>query len=162
LPPGDSIAPGGDHHPARRLFDDGEDLRREGPAEAAAGFDRGGDDDQLGAVVVGDLRHLLPERALPRPHDHPPHADAVRVGDRSGMVEAFAELREVEVRVERQLLCDHERRDEHDARAAVGGQAAGEVDPVLRLGATEERDDDMAVADGSRAAREAAEAPPGR
>jgi len=109
-------------------------------------------------MVVGDLRNLLAERALAGTDDDPAHADAVRVGDRGGVVEALAQLGEVEVRVERQLLRDHERSDEHDARAAVGGQAAGEVERVLGLVAAEQRDDDVPVADRPRATREAAKA----
>ena len=111
-------------------------------------------------MVVGDLRDLLAELPLPRPDDQPANADAVRIGDRSGVVEVRAQVGEVEVRVEGQFLCDHERCDEHDARASVGGEAAREIEPVLGLGSAEERHDDVAVADGPRAPGKAAEATP--
>ena len=108
-------------------------------------------------MVVGDLGDLLPEPAFAGPHDHAPHADAVRVGDRRCLVEVLAQLREIEVRVERQLLLDDERRDEDDTGAAVGGEAAGKVERVLGLGEPEERDDDVPVANGHGAAREPAQ-----
>jgi hypothetical protein len=53
------------------------------------------------------------------------------------MVERRPELGEIEVRVERQLLRHHQRRDEHDARAAVGSEPAREVERVLGLGLPE-------------------------
>ena len=57
--------------------------------------------------------------------------------------------------IERELLRDDERRDEDDAHAAVRGEPAGEIERVIRLLASEERDDDRAVAHGRGAAREA-------
>ena len=108
-------------------------------------------------MVVRDLGELLPQCAFARPHDHAPHPDAVRVGDCRRLVEALAQLREIEVRVERQLLLDEERGDEDDAGAPVGGEAAGEVERVLRLGETEQRDDDVAVANGRGAAGDPAQ-----
>ena len=88
-------------------------------------------------MVVGDLGDLLPEPAFARPHDHASHADAVRVGDGRCLVEILAQLQEIEVRVQRQLLLDDERRDEDDAGAAVGREPAGEVEGVLSLRETE-------------------------
>lgn len=88
-------------------------------------------------MVVGDLGDLLPDPACAGPDDHAPHAHAVRVGDRRRLVEVLAQLREIEVCVERQFLVDDERRDENDAGAAVGREPAGEVEGVLRLGEAE-------------------------
>jgi hypothetical protein len=56
----------------------------------------------------------------------------------------------VEVRVERQLLRNDERRDEDDVGAAVGCEPAGEVERVPGLGAAEERHYDAPVADRRR------------
>jgi len=108
-------------------------------------------------VVVGDLGELDSERALARADDAPGHADVVRVCDRGSVVEPGAQLRQldVEVRVEGQLLRDDQRRDEDDVGAAVGGDTAGEIERVLGLLAAEQRHDDAAIADRSRAAREA-------
>jgi hypothetical protein len=66
---------------------------------------------------------------------------------------------DVEVRVQRELLRDDERRDEHDPRAAVRREAAGEIERVLGLGAAEERHDDAAVPDRRRAPGEAVRLP---
>jgi hypothetical protein len=111
-------------------------------------------------VVVRDLGELDPERALARSDDAPRDADPVRVGDRGGVVEPDAELRQlgVEVRVERQLLRDDQRRDEDDVRAAVGGETTREVERVLGLPAAEQRHDDAAITDRGGTAREAARA----
>ena len=59
------------------------------------------------------------------------------------------------MRIERKLLRDDERRDEYDARAAVGGEATGEIERVLGLGPAEERHDDAAITDGRSAPGEA-------
>ena len=101
--------------------------------EATARLVRRADDDELGSVVFGDLGQLRAERPLTRAHDLPADAHPVRVGDRSGVIELAAEMRDVEVRVERELLRDDERSDEYDARAAVGGEAAREVERMLGL-----------------------------
>jgi hypothetical protein len=150
--------PGRDHHPARRLAQDRLHVRRESPAEAAARLHRRADHEQLGSVVVGDLRQVTAESPLARTDDAPPHADAVRVGDRGRAVEPGAELGDlvVELRVERQLLLDDERRDEDDVGSAVGGEPARKIERVLRLRPAEERDDDAAIADRRGAAGEAA------
>lgn len=117
--------------------------------EAAARLDRRSDDDELGAVVGRDPRGVLAEAAGARPDDPPPHADSVGLRDRGRSVEPPPQLGEltVELRVQRQLAGDDERRHEHDARAAVGGEPAGEVERVLRLLSVEERHDDAAVRD---------------
>ena len=105
-------------------------------------------------MVVGDLGDLLPKPAFTRPHDHAPHAHAVRVCDCRRLVEVAAQLRQIEVGVDRQFLLDEERRDEDDAGAAIRREAAREVEGVLRFGETEERDDDVAVAKRDRSPRE--------
>ena len=89
--------------------------------EAEARLDRRADDDELGAMVVRNLGELTAEGALPGAHDEPAGADAVRLGDRRCLAECALQLAHlgVEVRVERELLRDDERRDEDDARAAV-------------------------------------------
>jgi hypothetical protein len=51
------------------------------------------------------------------------------------------------MRVERQLALDDERRHEHDAGAAIGGEPAGEIERVLGLLPLEQWDDDAAVGD---------------
>ena len=116
-------------------------------AEAAPRLDGRAHDDELGPVVVGDLGDLLPEPACARPDDHASDAHAVRVGDRRRLVEVLTQLREIEVRVERQLLLDEERRHEDDARSAICREPAREVEGVLCLSETEQRDDDVAITD---------------
>jgi len=108
-------------------------------------------------VVPRHLGELPPERPLAGADDAPRRGHAVRLGDRGRVRERAAEgLRlDVEVRVQRELLRDDERRDEHDPRAAVRREAAGEIERVLGLGAAEERHDDAAVADRRRAPGEA-------
>ena len=115
-------------------------------------------------MVVRHLRKLAAEGALARADDVPAGTDAVRLREGRRLVERRAELPQllVEVRVEGELLRDDERRDENDARAAVRGEAAGEVERMLRLRPAEERDDDVPVADGDRAAGEASCAPSDR
>ena len=73
--------------------------------------------------------------------------DAVRLRDGGRLRQRLAQRFDfgIEVGVERELLGNDERRDEHDVGAAIGREAAGEVERVLGLGATEERDDDAAV-----------------
>ncbi len=80
-------------------------------------------------MVVRDLGQLAAEGAVARADDLPAGGDAVRLRDRGGMPECSAQalLLVLEVRVERQLLRHDERRDEDDARAAVGGEPAREV-----------------------------------
>jgi hypothetical protein len=112
-------------------------------------------------VVARDLRELPPECAVARADYLPMRRDAVRLGDGSRVCERRAECLEleVEVRVEWKLLRDDEWRDEHDVRTAVGREAAGEVERMLRLGAAEERHDDAAIADRGRAPGDAARPP---
>jgi hypothetical protein len=97
------------------------------------------------------------ERALASTDDPAADADPVRVGDRRRMVERPLQRRglAVEVRVERQLLGDDERRDEHDARATIRREPACEVEGMLGLFSAEQRHDDAAVTDRRRAACEA-------
>jgi hypothetical protein len=146
-----------DHHPAGRVTEDRHDFERERATKAEPRLDGRADDDELGAMIVRDLRQLAAERSLPRPDDPAAGADAVRLRDRRGMAERGAQSGDlrIEVRVEGQLLRDEERRDEDDARAAVGGEPAREVERVDGLGAPEERHHDRPVADGGRAAGEA-------
>jgi hypothetical protein len=141
-----------------RVADDREHLGRKGTTEPETGLDGCADDDELGPVLVDDLGEVVSERALARADDPAPDADAVRVGDRRRVVERRLQYDElgVEVRVERQLLRNDERRDEDDLGAAVTGEAAGEVEGVLGLLTAEQRDDDAAVADRGRPPREAA------
>ncbi|HET8894496.1 MAG TPA: hypothetical protein VFM96_10410 [Gaiellaceae bacterium] len=108
-------------------------------------------------MVVGDLGDLFAEPAFARPHDHAPHADAVRVRDRRRLVKVLAQLGEIEVRVERQLLLDDERRDEDDAGTAVGREPAREVERMLRLREAEQRDDDVPVTHRRGSARKPAQ-----
>jgi len=114
--------------------------------EAAARLDGGADDDELRAMLGRGAGRVLPEASRTRPHDPPADADAVGLRDGRRRLEPSPQLHElaVELRVERQLARDDERRDEHDPRAPVRGEAAGEVERVLRLLQVEERDDDPA------------------
>jgi len=109
-------------------------------------------------VILRHLGELLAEGTLARADDPADSGDAVRLGDGRRVLERPAERLDLalEVRVERQLLRGDERGDEDHARPAVGGEATGEVERVLGLGAPEERHDDAAVADGGRAPGEAA------
>ena len=107
-------------------------------------------------MVRRDLGELAPEGAFAGADYPPGGGDAVGLGDGGRAPERVPELHAfvVEVGVERQLLRHHQRSDEHDARAAICGEPAGEIERVLRLGATEQRYDDAPVADGGRSARE--------
>jgi len=138
---------GRNHHPARRVAEDGHHLGRERPAESSPRLDRRADDDQLRAVLARHVRELIPERAVARADDPPVSLDAVRLRDGGRLRQRLAQRFDfgIEVGVERELLGNDERRDEHDVGAAIGREAAGEVERVLGLGATEERDDDAAV-----------------
>jgi hypothetical protein len=125
---------------------------RERALEAAPRLDRRADDHELGAALVRDARDLVAEQTMPRSDDLAPHAGAVRPRDGCGRVEPVAQYAQlfVESCVERQLALDEERRHEHDARAAVRGKSAGEVERVLRFLPFEEGHDDRPVADGAR------------
>ena len=83
------------------------------------------------------------------------------LGDRRRAVEPRTQRRDLtpKLRVERQLPLDDERRDEDDARAAVGGEPAGEVERMLRLVPSEQRDDDAPVARSTAVRRASAPRP---
>ena len=108
-------------------------------------------------MVACNVGELPSESALPRADHSACRGDAVRLGDRGGVVERSVEVFHlaVEVRIQRELLRDEERRDEDDPRAAVCGEPAGEVERVLGLSPPEERHDDAAIADGGRSPGEA-------
>lgn len=107
-------------------------------------------------MLGGDAGDLLTEAPRPRKHELQPDADAVRAGDRRRRLEALLHIGEpvVQVRVERQLALDDERGDEKDAGAAIGGEAAREVEGMLGLLSVEQRHDDAAIGDRARPARE--------
>jgi hypothetical protein len=115
-------------------------------------------------VVLGHLGELAAECAVARPHDPPTYAHTVGVCNRRRPVEGGLQVADLarEVRFEGQLLRNDERRDEHDVRSAVGGEAAGEVEGMLGLGAAEKRNDDAAISDRCRAPCETAGVPAGR
>lgn len=129
---------------------------RERALETAPRLDRRADDDELGSALVRDPRDLLAKQTGARANDLAPHADAVRRRDRGRHVEPLTQRAQVAVepRVERQLAIDEERRDEDDARVAVGGKPARQIERVLRFLLLEERHDDRAIADRACAARE--------
>ena len=112
--------------------------------EAAPRLDGCADDDELGAVLRGDARDVLPEAPRPGTDDLAPHADAVGACHGGRRLEPLLQAGQlpVETRVERQLALDDERSDENDACAAVGREAAGEVECVPRELCVEQRDDD--------------------
>jgi hypothetical protein len=146
---------GGDHHAARRVAQQEENLPRERAAEASPRLDRRPHHDELGAALGRDARDLLAEAAGARADDLLPDADAVRARDRGCGFEPFLQAgdRVVHVGLERQLVLDDERRDEDDPGTAVGREAAGEVERVLGLLLVEQRHDDAAVRDRARPAR---------
>jgi hypothetical protein len=126
--------------------------------EAAPRLDRRAHDDELRSALGRDARHLLGQASRACAHDLAPHTDAVRAGNRRRRLEPLLQAHElpVEVRVDRELPFENRRRDEDDPGAAVGGEAAGEVERVLRLLPVEQRHDDAPVGDRPRPAREAA------
>jgi hypothetical protein len=152
---------GGDHHPARRVAQQQEDLTREGALEAAPRLDRRADDHELGPALGRDACDLLAEAAGPGTDDFPTHVDAVRAGDGRRGLESLLQAHElpVEVRLDRQLTLEDGRRDEHDTRAAVGREPAGEIERMLRLLPVEQRHDDGAIRDRASPAREAPSPP---
>jgi hypothetical protein len=120
--------------------------------EASPGLDRCADDDELRAALGCDTRDVLAEAPRPRTHDLAPHAHVVRARHGGRELEPLLQPGQlpVEMRIEGQLAVDDERRDEHDLRAAVGRQPAGEIERVLRFLAIEQGDDDAPVADRLR------------
>ena len=124
--------------------------------EASPRPHRRADDEELDSALGGDARDVLGEAARPRAHDLPPHADAVGAGHGRRRLEPLPQVGEppVHVRVQRQLALDDERSDEHDAGAPVGGEAAREIECVLRLRLLEQRHGDAAIGDRARPARE--------
>jgi len=129
---------------------------RERALEAAPRLDRRADDDELCSALGCHTGDLVAKQPGPSADDLAPRAHAVGRRHRSGRVQAVAQAAQlaVEIRVERQLPLDEERRDENDPRAAIGGQPAREVERVLRLLPLEERHDDRPVADRPRPARQ--------
>ncbi len=113
-------------------------------------------------MVARHLRDLAAEPADPRADEPAPRPEAVRLRERGGVVEPLPELADllVELSVQRQLLLDEQRRDQDDAGTAIGGEAAGKVERVLRLLLPEQRDDDAAIGDGRRPPRQAAQTTP--
>jgi hypothetical protein len=132
--------------------------------EPPPGLDRRAHHDELGPALGGDTGDLLAEASRPRAHDLPSHADAVRGRNGGRGVEPLLQSVElaVELRVQGQLAIDDERRNEHDAGTAVGGEPAREVERVLRLLPLEQRDDDAAVGDRLGPQREPPRAAPER
>lgn len=108
-------------------------------------------------MVARHLGELAAERALAGTDDATVGGGAVRLGDGGRLVERGPQVADlaVEVRIERELLRDDERRDEDDAGTAVGGETAGEVERMVGLLATEQRHDDRPVSHRGGAAREA-------
>jgi hypothetical protein len=148
---------GGDHHAARRVANEEEHLAREGATEAASRLDGRAHDDEFRSALRSNARHVLAEAPGPCPHDLAPDADAVRARYGRRGLEPLPELAEpaVHVRVQRQLALDDERRDEDDAGVAIGREATGEIERMLRLLPVEQRHDDAAVGDRARPPREA-------
>lgn len=147
-----------DQDTAARVADDREHLGRKGPAKPEPRLDGSADDDELGSMLFDDLGEVVSERTLARADDPPSDADPVRVGDRRRVVERRLQGADlvVQVSVERELLRDDERSDEDDARAAVGGEPAGQVERVLGLVPAEQRHDDAPVPDRGHPPRKTA------
>jgi hypothetical protein len=134
-----------------------ENLVWERAMESAPRLDGRADDQELRPPLGGNAGHFLPEAPRARADDLAAHPDAVGAGHRGCRLEPLSNVHElpVEVCVERQLALQDGRCDEDDSGAAVGGEPAGEVDRVLRLCVVEQGDDDRAVRDRARPAREA-------
>ena len=124
--------------------------------EAAPRLDRRTDNDELGAALCGDAGDFLAEASRPSADDLAAHADAVRARHRFRRLEALLQAAElsVEVRIQGQLPLEDGRSEQHDPGAAIGGEPAGQVECVFRLGRVEQRDDDAPVGDGARPTRE--------
>jgi hypothetical protein len=152
---------GRDHHAARRIADEQEDVAGERATEAAPRGHGRADDDELGPMLGGDACDLLAEASGPRSHELSPDADAIRRCDRGRGLEPLLQLGEpaVHVRVERQLALDDERCDEQHTRAAIGREAAREIESMLGLLPVEQRHDDAAIRDRARPASEAPRPP---
>jgi hypothetical protein len=137
-----------------------QNLVGERAMESAPRLDGRADDQELRTSLGGDAGHVLAEAARPRTDDLATHADAVGSGHRSRGLEPLLDTHElpVEVCVERQLALEDGGRDEDDSGAAIGGEPAGEVDRVLGLRVVEQGDDDRAIRDRTRPAREATRA----
>jgi hypothetical protein len=103
--------------------------------EAAPRLDRCSHDNELGAALGRDARHLLAEGFGPCADDLPPHRHAVRARDRRRRFEPILQALElsVEVRVDRQLELENGRRHEDDAGAAIGREPAREIERMLSL-----------------------------
>jgi hypothetical protein len=151
---------GRDHHAARRVAQQQENLAWEGTVEAAPRLDRRANDHQLCAAFGRDARDFRAEAPGPRPDDLRPDRDTVRGGDCGRRLDSLLQAHElpVEVRVDRQLALEDGGRDEHDPGAPVCSEAAGKIDRVLRLLPVEQRHHDAAVGDRARPARESARA----
>ena len=89
--------------------------------EAAPRLDGRADDHELRPSLRRNASHFLSKAPRPGTDDLPPHADAVGTGHRSRGVEALPERHQlpVEMSVDRKLVLEHGRRDEHDPGAAV-------------------------------------------
>ena len=124
--------------------------------ETAPGLDRRADDDELRPALGRNARDLLAEAPGPCADDLSPHRDAVGARHRLGAPEPLLQTRElpVEVGVDRQLELEDGRRDENDPGAAIGREAAGQIERVLGLLLVEQRHDDAPVGDRARPARE--------
>ena len=128
--------------------------------ETAPRLDRRADDHELSTSLGSNAGHFLPEAPRARADDLAAHPDAVGAGHCGCGLESLSNVHElpVEVCVERQLALQYGRSDKDDSGAAVGCEPAGEVDRVLRLCVVEQGDDDRAVRDRTRPAREATRA----
>jgi hypothetical protein len=98
-------------------------------------------------VVGRDLGELAAEGAFAGTNGEAVGADAVGLRERGSPRERLAQRGSlgVEMCVHRQLLRDHERRDEDDVRSPVCGEPTGEVERVLGFLQPEQRHDDAAI-----------------
>jgi hypothetical protein len=128
--------------------------------ESAPRLDGRAHDQELRPPLGGKAGHVLPEAPRARADDLAPHPHAVGADHRGCRLEPLSNAHElpVEVCVERQLALEDGGCDEDDSGTPIGGEPAGEVDRVLGLRVVEQRDDDGAVRDRARPAREAARA----
>ena len=130
---GHLVARGGDHHAARRVA---EHVVDRAPEEGALGdrerLARRAEHDDLGTALLGLLDDRLPGAA--RADETVEHPDAVRVADRDRLVElvvrSVLELGQVVVERPAERHLEHVQR--HDPGPALGGEAAGDVERVVR------------------------------
>ncbi len=121
------------HHPAgcvlQHVVDGAPEDRPLTPADVPS---RGADDDDLGPAALGLANDL--GACVPAAHEPRDHRDAVAVADGAGLVELAvrAHLLLRQLCAQRQFERDLEHRHRRDLGAALGREARGDVERVVR------------------------------